>query len=194
MHGVGGATLLAAFERAGFPAPFVVPNNNSPIPRSRRSRSRTPKNRAPWICCWPRRPRSRPPSPCATTPTPTGSGAAIPTPEGGWRRLQGDEIGWLLADHILRHTTGDDRLVITTLVSSSLLGEDGGGVTACTSPRPTPVSSGSVTRSSASRTALRVRLRAGSRLSGRAIVRSTRTASPRQCCWPRSPRSRAPKV
>jgi phosphomannomutase len=48
-------------------------------------------------------------------------GAAIPTPDGGWRRLLGDEIGWLLADHILRHTTGDDRLVITTLVSSSLL-------------------------------------------------------------------------
>lgn len=49
-------------------------------------------------------------------------GAAIPQPDGSWRRLGGDEIGWLFADHILRHTTGDDRLVITTLVSSSLLG------------------------------------------------------------------------
>ena len=48
-------------------------------------------------------------------------GVAIPTPDGGWRRLAGDEIGWLLADHILRHSDGDDRLVITTLVSSSLL-------------------------------------------------------------------------
>jgi phosphomannomutase len=46
---------------------------------------------------------------------------AIPTPEGGWRPLRGDEVGWLLADHILRHTRGDDRLVVTTLVSSSLL-------------------------------------------------------------------------
>ena len=45
-----------------------------------------------------------------------------PAARRGWRRLTGDEIGWLLADHILRHTTGDDRLVITTLVSSSLLG------------------------------------------------------------------------
>ena len=50
-------------------------------------------------------------------------GAAIPTPEGGWRRLGGDELGWLLADHILSTTSGDDRLVITTLVSSTLLGE-----------------------------------------------------------------------
>lgn len=50
-------------------------------------------------------------------------GVAIPTPDGGWRRLGGDEIGWLFADHILRHTDGDDRLVVTTLVSSSLLGK-----------------------------------------------------------------------
>ena len=50
-------------------------------------------------------------------------GAAIPQPDGSWRRLGGDEIGWLLADHILANTTGDDRLVITTLVSSSLLGD-----------------------------------------------------------------------
>ena len=49
-------------------------------------------------------------------------GAAIPQPDGSWRRLGGDEIGWLLADHILGHTSGDDRLVVTTLVSSSLLG------------------------------------------------------------------------
>ena len=48
-------------------------------------------------------------------------GAAIPQPDGSWRRLGGDEIGWLLADHILKHTSGDDRLVVTTLVSSSLL-------------------------------------------------------------------------
>jgi phosphomannomutase len=50
-------------------------------------------------------------------------GVVIPTPEGGWRRLSGDEIGWLLADHILGHTTGPDRFVVTTLVSSSLLGK-----------------------------------------------------------------------
>ena len=48
-------------------------------------------------------------------------GAAIPQPDGSWRRLGGDELGWLLADHILANTDGDDRLVVTTLVSSSLL-------------------------------------------------------------------------
>jgi phosphomannomutase len=50
-------------------------------------------------------------------------GAAIPQPDGSWRRLGGDEIGWLFADYILANTSGSDRLVVTTLVSSSLLGD-----------------------------------------------------------------------
>lgn len=49
-------------------------------------------------------------------------GVAIPVDGGEWRRLTGDEIGWLLADHVLAHTSGDDRLVVSTLVSSSLVG------------------------------------------------------------------------
>ncbi|MFV0308493.1 MAG: phospho-sugar mutase, partial [Desertimonas sp.] len=58
----------------------------------------------------------------ANDPDADRAGAAIPQPDGSWRRLGGDEIGWLLADHLLRTTEGDDRLVITTLVSSALLG------------------------------------------------------------------------
>ena len=72
------------------------------------------------------RPRRRRPAPTlaiANDPDADRLGAAIPQPDGSWRRLGGDEIGWLLADHILANTTGDDRLVITTLVSSSLLGD-----------------------------------------------------------------------
>lgn len=50
-------------------------------------------------------------------------GVAIPTGgAGGWRQLDGNEIGALLADHLLRHGSGgSDRLVITTVVSSRLL-------------------------------------------------------------------------
>ena len=32
------------------------------------------------------------------------SGAAIPQADASWRRLTGDEIGWLFADHILANT------------------------------------------------------------------------------------------
>jgi phosphomannomutase len=41
---------------------------------------------------------------------------------GEWRQLTGDEIGMLLADHVLRSTSGADRLVACSLVSSSMLG------------------------------------------------------------------------
>lgn len=46
--------------------------------------------------------------------------AAVPVHD-GWRVLSGDEVGVLLADHLLRHGTGDDRLVVTTVVSSTML-------------------------------------------------------------------------
>ncbi|TDB84800.1 phospho-sugar mutase, partial [Actinomadura sp. KC216] len=46
---------------------------------------------------------------------------AVPDGAGGWRVLTGDELGGLLAEHVLRHTSGHDRLVVTTIVSSSLL-------------------------------------------------------------------------
>ncbi|HEY8547790.1 MAG TPA: hypothetical protein VIL36_22170, partial [Acidimicrobiales bacterium] len=46
---------------------------------------------------------------------PDGSGA-------GWRPLSGDEIGAVLADWLLSWGSGPDRLVATTIVSSSLLG------------------------------------------------------------------------
>jgi phosphomannomutase len=50
-------------------------------------------------------------------------GVAVPTRDGsGWKALQGDEIGVLLADHVLAHSSGADRLVVTTVVSSDLLG------------------------------------------------------------------------
>jgi phosphomannomutase len=48
---------------------------------------------------------------------------AVPVREGGggWRVLSGDEIGVLLADWLLEHGSGHDRLVATTIVSSSML-------------------------------------------------------------------------
>lgn len=41
---------------------------------------------------------------------------------GRWRALTGNEIGALLADHVLSCGAGAERLVVTTVVSSSLLG------------------------------------------------------------------------
>src|SRR5262249_30947647 len=47
--------------------------------------------------------------------------AALPAAGGGWRPLSGDEIGVVLADWLLSRGSGADRLVVTTVVSSSML-------------------------------------------------------------------------
>jgi phosphomannomutase len=56
---------------------------------------------------------------------PDGDRLAVAIPDragGGWRALTGDEIGILLADWLLEPGGGGDRLVVTTVVSSSMLG------------------------------------------------------------------------
>ena len=122
MHGVGGAPLLAAFERAGLPAPSVVAVQQQPDGTFPTVSFPNPEEPGAMDLLMVQAASSGALIALANDPDADRMAAAIPTPEGGWRRLGGDEIGWLLADHILGHTTGDDRLVITTLVSSSLLG------------------------------------------------------------------------
>jgi phosphomannomutase len=121
MHGVGGAVLLRAFEAAGFERPFVVAEQQEPDgtfptvsfpnpeePGAMDLLLETARSVGAFVAI-------------ANDPDADRLGAAIPQADGSWRRLSGDEIGWLFADHILANTSGDDRLVVTTLVSSSLL-------------------------------------------------------------------------
>ena len=128
MHGVGGASLLAAFERAGLPAPAVVAAQQQPDGTFPTVSFPNPEEPGAMDLLMAQAASSGALIALANDPDADRMAAAIPTPEtfttaAGWRRLGGDEIGWLLADHILRETAGvPDRLVITTLVSSSLLG------------------------------------------------------------------------
>jgi len=122
MHGVGGAPLLAAFARAGLPAPSVVAVQQQPDGTFPTVSFPNPEEPGAMDLLMTQAAESGALIALANDPDADRMAAAIPTPEGGWRRLGGDEIGWLLADHILGHTSGDGRLVITTLVSSSLLG------------------------------------------------------------------------
>jgi len=54
---------------------------------------------------------------------------AVPDPaaDGGWRRLTGDQLGSLIGSYLLDLTAAEprpaDRLVVTTIVSSTLLFE-----------------------------------------------------------------------
>jgi len=122
MHGVGGATLLDAFRLSNFPAPFCVAEQQQPDGSFPTVSFPNPEEPGAMDLLLAKARESGALLALANDPDADRLGAAIPTPDGGWRRLTGDELGWLLGDHILSHTSGDDRLVITTLVSSSLLG------------------------------------------------------------------------
>jgi len=121
MHGVGGAVLVEAFERAGLGAPLLVDAQFEPDPTFPSVSFPNPEEPGAMDLVVDLAERSGAQLALANDPDADRLGAAIPLASGGWRLLRGDEIGALLADHILDATDGDDRLVVTTLVSSSLL-------------------------------------------------------------------------
>jgi phosphomannomutase len=121
MHGVGGATLLQAFERSGLPQPVVVHAQQQPDATFPTVAFPNPEEPGAMDLLFETARSCNASIALANDPDADRLGAAIPTPAGDWRRLTGDELGWLLADHVLTHTSGDERLVITTLVSSSML-------------------------------------------------------------------------
>jgi phosphomannomutase len=123
MHGVGGQIACAAFESAGFERPSVVEAQFRPDPTFPTVSFPNPEEPGAMDLVMALAADRGAAIAIANDPDADRLGAAIPQPDGSWRRLGGDEIGWLLADHILANTAGSDRLVITTLVSSSLLGK-----------------------------------------------------------------------
>jgi phosphomannomutase len=123
MHGVGGAVVLRAFEAAGLPAPAVVAEQFEPDGTFPTVSFPNPEEPGAMDLLMEVAEASGAHVAIANDPDADRLGAAIPQPDGSWRRLGGDEIGWLFADYLLASDTGADRLVVTTLVSSSLLGK-----------------------------------------------------------------------
>jgi phosphomannomutase len=121
MHGVGGAVVLRAFEAAGLPEPFVVAAQQEPDGAFPTVSFPNPEEPGAMDLLLAEAQACGAKVALANDPDADRLGVAIPQTDGSWRRLSGDEIGWLFADYILANTSGDDRLVVTTLVSSSLL-------------------------------------------------------------------------
>ena len=126
MHGVGGDTALRAFASAGFDQPVVVAAQQEPDGSFPTVSFPNPEEPGAMDLVIDLARQIGAAIALANDPDADRLGVAIPITgesSGEWRLLRGDEIGWLLGDHILRYTNGDDRLVVTTLVSSSLLGK-----------------------------------------------------------------------
>ncbi len=122
MHGVGGRVTEQVFAAAGLGAPVVVAEQHQPDGGFPTVSFPNPEEPGAMDLVIEAARRSGAPVALAHDPDADRLGVAVIGADGTARRLGGDEIGWLLADHVLSHTDGDDRLVICSMVSSSLLG------------------------------------------------------------------------
>ncbi|MCG5220764.1 phospho-sugar mutase [Streptosporangium sp. KLBMP 9127] len=120
LHGVGAATLTTAFERAGFAAPYMVAAQRDPDPDFPTVPFPNPEEPGAMDLALELAGRIDADLVLANDPDADRCAVGVPVP-GGFRMLTGDELGGLLAEHILTATTGPGRLVATTIVSSALL-------------------------------------------------------------------------
>ncbi|MFI6863111.1 phospho-sugar mutase [Streptomyces sp. NPDC050421] len=122
MHGVGTSVLTAAFDRAGFPAPVLVAEQADPDPAFPTVAFPNPEEPGAMDLAFATARRSDPDIVIANDPDADRCAVAVPDAavDGGWRMLRGDEVGALLAAHLVgRGVTG---VFAESIVSSSLLG------------------------------------------------------------------------
>ncbi|MFJ4838546.1 phospho-sugar mutase [Streptomyces sp. NPDC088746] len=122
MHGVGTSVLTAAFARAGFPEPVLVAEQADPDPAFPTVAFPNPEEPGAMDLAFATARRAQPDIVIANDPDADRCAVAVPDPSagGGWRMLRGDEVGALLAAHLVdRGVTG---VFAESIVSSSLLG------------------------------------------------------------------------
>lgn len=122
LHGVGAKTLLRAFQIAGFPVPEVVESQAAPDPDFPTTAFPNPEE--PGVLDHLLTLASEVGADVAVANDPDGDRLAVAVPNGStWRLLTGDDVGCLLAEHLLSRSTDDLRtpLVINTITSSRLL-------------------------------------------------------------------------
>ncbi|MEV5554242.1 phospho-sugar mutase [Nonomuraea wenchangensis] len=122
LHGVGAATLTGAFLAVGFPSPMSVEEQRDPDPDFPTVAFPNPEEPGAMDLAVALAAATGADLVLANDPDADRCAVGVPLPGGGCRMLTGDEVGGLLAEHVITHTTGD-RMVATTIVSSTLLGK-----------------------------------------------------------------------
>jgi phosphomannomutase len=140
LHGVAAGLALRAFEQAGFPAPDVVAAQTAPDPDFPTVTFPNPEEPGALDLALAQARRSGADLVLANDPDGDRLAVAVADPEaaGGWRVFTGDQVGALLGAYLLDDSAGpggrppgtprqppepgtDDRLVVTTIVSSAML-------------------------------------------------------------------------
>jgi phosphomannomutase len=124
LHGVGRDVVLAAFDRAGFPAPTVVARQADPDPDFSTVSFPNPEEPGAIDLALAAAAEHGADLVLANDPDADRCAVAVPDPEAaaGWRMLRGDEVGALLATHLVRREPGLTGTFAASIVSSSLLG------------------------------------------------------------------------
>ncbi len=129
LHGVAGALALRAFEQAGFSEPDVVEAQAEPDPAF--PTVEFPNPEVPGALDLAIALARRSGADLVIANDPDGDRLAVAVPDtaapGGWRTLTGDQVGALLGAYLLDRFPApdgpgaDDRLLVSTVVSSTML-------------------------------------------------------------------------
>ncbi|HYB16656.1 MAG TPA: phospho-sugar mutase [Streptosporangiaceae bacterium] len=125
LHGVAAGLMLRAIAQAGFAAPHVVAAQAEPDPDFPTVAFPNPEEPGALDLALADARRLGADLVVASDPDGDRLAVAVPEPGGGWRTLTGDQVGALLGASLLERTARDaapeDRLVASTIVSSTLL-------------------------------------------------------------------------
>jgi len=126
MHGVGGAHILRAFKAAGFAPPTVVPEQFQPDPDFPTASFPNPEEPGALDLSIALANQIDADGIVANDPDADRLAVAVPRRDaGGMVALSGDQLGVLLADHLIQQGVGANhpggRIVANSVVSSQLL-------------------------------------------------------------------------
>ncbi|MGM0384872.1 MAG: phospho-sugar mutase [Actinomycetota bacterium] len=122
MHGVGNATTMEAFHRAGFQDVHVVPEQADPDPDFPTIAFPNPEEPGALDLAFDLAKEVHADIILANDPDADRCSVAIPV-DGSWRQLTGDEVGWLLGSQAatLAATAGAGGVLACSIVSSRML-------------------------------------------------------------------------
>jgi phosphomannomutase len=129
LHGVAASLALSAIDRAGFPPPLVVAAQEEPDPDFPTVAFPNPEEPGTLDLALAQARADGADLVLANDPDGDRLAVAVPDPAapGGWRVLSGDQVGALIGSYLLERTATEldagQRLVATTVVSSTLLGK-----------------------------------------------------------------------